>query len=181
MAPLFSSSIKVNCPDGPRYILKNPEKAFAIAFPDWDVRINALVKFFTGSEVKMDPKIFKRTKAIVKNLTENYANLQAHYQAAYLGWWGNPCSKEAEKAFNEATARICQKDFGIRKLESATSEIAKEIEAKRKRELERTDKYESKWTKAKPRYKRRYTRKTRIPIPETAFEKIEALVSELKL
>lgn len=173
----------MNCPDGPRYILKHPEKAFAIAFPDWDVRVNALVKSFVGSEVKMDPKIFRKTKTIVKNLTENYANLQAHYQAAYLIWWGNPCSKKAEKAFNEARAGICQKEFALKKLESATSKILKKIETKRKTELERAEKQVTAvHYHRKPAYaKRAYARRTRIPIPDTVFENIQELVSELKI
>jgi len=109
MTPFFSSTKKVDCPDGPRYILKHPEKAFAITFPEWDVRVKTLVKRYSLSEGKAESKILKRTKSIVKNLTENYAALQAHYQAAYLGWCGNPSSKEAEKAYNDAKAKILER------------------------------------------------------------------------
>ena len=73
-----------------------------------------------------------KTKSIVKNLTENYAVLQAHYQAAYLGWWGNPCSKEAEKAYNDAKALICEKELSLKKIELDTKKMLTEIKLKTK-------------------------------------------------
>ena len=180
MTPLFSSTIKVNCPDGPRFILKHPEKAFAINFPEWDVRINALVKFYNAPEVKVDPKIVKRVKSIVENLTENYAALQAHYQAAYLGWCGNPCSKETEKAYNDAKEKICEKEFALRELESSTSKLHNEIKTKRaKKPAAKMAKGKMKWDRAKippaPITKRR------IPVPESTFDNIQELVAKLKI
>jgi hypothetical protein len=182
MTPLFSSTIKVDCSDGPRYILKHPEKAFAITFPDWDVRVKTLVKFYSGSEAKVDPVIFRRVKSIVENLTENYAALQSHYQAAYLGWWGNPCSKEAEKAYNDAKAMICEKEFALKELESKTLKIANQIKTQLR------TKRITKKKKAKARVRREAERipytpsaEGRIPVPETVFENIQELVSKLKI
>lgn len=182
MTWLFSSTRKVDCPDGPRFILKHPEKAFAIAFPDWDVRINALVKFYNGSEAKVDPKIIKRVKSIVENLTENYAALQAHYQAAYLGWCGNPCSKEAEKAYNDAREKICEKEFALRELESSTSKLANEIKTKL------TEKPAAKMKKGSKRKQLEQAKmppaqitKGRIPVPESTFDNIQELVAKLKI
>jgi hypothetical protein len=137
MTPLFSSYIKVDCPDGPRYILKNPEKAFAISFPDWNIRVRSLIRFFSISEANVGAEIFKRTEAMVKDLTENYAALQAHYQAAYLGWSGNPCSKIAEKKYNDVKAMICRKEFYLKVLESKTSELAKRIETDLGQEMQK--------------------------------------------
>jgi hypothetical protein len=132
MTPIFKSTYKVDCPDGPRYFLKQPEKAFAITFPKWDARINALLKFYSENAAKVDSSISKETETIVKELTENYAALQAHYQAAYLGWCGNPCSKEAEKEYNAARKLISERDFTLRKIEKDTSEIAEKLDAVRK-------------------------------------------------
>lgn len=190
MTPLLSSIIKVNCPDGPRYILKHPEKAFAIHFPEWNGRVKALVNFFSGSKAQVDPKIFKKTKSIVKNLTENYAALQAHYQAAYLGWCGNPCSKEAEKAYNDAKALICEKEFAIRKLESITSKIAHEVKTrlsktkKKKGSTKKTKEkiaYRDSASSARGRFAMPPPTRERIPVSETVFGNIEELVSKLKI
>ena len=120
MTPLFSPYIKVKCRDGPRFILKKPETAFTIAFPEWDVKVKSLIDFYNSIEVTATPEVHKKTKSIVEKLTENYAALQAHYQAAYLGWWGNPCSKKAEKEYNDAKAIICQKEFTLNQLELTT-------------------------------------------------------------
>jgi hypothetical protein len=183
MTPLFSSTIKVDCPDGPRFILKHPEKAFAINFPEWDVRINALVKFYNGSEAKVDPKILKRVKSIVENLTENYAALQAHYQAAYLGWCGNPCSKETEKVYNDAKNKICEKEFALRELESSTSKLDNEIKTKlRKKTKGKMKKGSAKrmqWEQAK--MPPAQITKRRIPVPESTFDNIQELVAKLKI
>lgn len=176
MTLFFSSTIKVDCPDGPRYILKHPEKAFAIAFPEWDVRINALIKFYSGSEARVDAKILKETKSIVNNLTENYAALQAHYQAAYLGWWGNPCSKEAERAYNDAKAVICKKEFALRELENTTLKLVNKIEAKQEIPREKKGRIAKREKRAGPPFARE-----RIPVPETVFQNIEELVSKLKI
>lgn len=186
MTPLFSSTIKVDCPDGPRYILKHPEKAFAITFPDWEVRVTALVKFYGGSEARVDPKVLKKTKSIVKNLTENYAALQSHYQAAYLGWCGNPCSKEAEKAYNEAKALICEKDFALKELENNTSKIADTIEKKLKERPKKGKPVKMAKRKAKKRAKMEggggfYVHPPLVPIPETMLEEIQEIVSKLKI
>jgi hypothetical protein len=78
--PFWSPYIPVKCPDGPRYILKKPENAFSIVASDWDVRLKALAKFYGNQELG----IKKKAESIVKDLTENYAALQAHYQQAYL-------------------------------------------------------------------------------------------------
>ena len=168
-------------PDGPRYILKQPEKAFAITFPEWDARVEALVKFFTGDEAKVDAKIYKKTKSIVKNLTENYAALQAHYQAAYLGWCGNPCSKEAEKAYNDAKALICKKEFTLRELESDTLKIADKIRTGTKQ-----PKTKKKMGGAKDNTPDLFSAQMpfpeeKIPIPEAFIDNIQELVSKLKV
>jgi hypothetical protein len=193
MTPLFSSTIKVDCPDGPRYILKHPEKAFAITFPEWDVRVNALVKFYSGSEARVDSKILRKAKSIVRNLTENYAALQSHYQAAYLGWWGNPCSKEAEKDYNDAKATICEKEFALKELESRTLKIANQIKTQLKTKPKPTRGMKKRTVPEKQAEERMPERalktgippaphtKERIPVPETVFENIQELVSKLKI
>lgn len=71
-----------------------------------------------------------RTKSIVKNLTENYAALQAHYQAAYLAWCGNPCSHESQKTFEQERKRISDKEFALKSLEEQTKKL--QIQAEKK-------------------------------------------------
>src|SRR5512135_3318074 len=92
---IFSSSStkEVRCPDGSsRFILKHPEKAFAITFPEWDAQIKNLVKFLSGDQVKTEAHILKKMQSIVPGLTEDYAAMQTQYCASYLAWCGNPCS-----------------------------------------------------------------------------------------
>lgn len=106
------------CPDGrPRFILKNPEKAFEINFPEWNVRVTSLVNILLKFQGSSNQEVVKRTAFIVKELTENYAALQTHYKAVYLGWCGNPCSEEAERRYNEATNLICTKELELQQLE----------------------------------------------------------------
>ncbi len=117
MTDFRSSTRKVDCPDGPRFILKKPERAFAIHFPDWELRIKNLLKIYSSLSFENDAAAAKKTQSIVKELTDNYAALQAHYMAAYLGWCGNPCSIEAEKRFIEEKAAIRSKEYALRELE----------------------------------------------------------------
>jgi len=116
----FSSSsyIKIDCPDGPRYILKNPEKAFSIVIADWDANIKGLLKFLADTQVEIGGEIAKKARSIVEQLTEKYASLQAHYQAAYLNYVANPCSKEAEKTLKVANAEIREMASFIREVEA---------------------------------------------------------------
>lgn len=181
MTPLFSSTIRVDCPDGPRFILKHPEKAFAINFPEWDVRINALVKFYNGPEAKVDPKVAKRVKSIVEGLTENYAALQAHYQAAYLGWCGNPCSKETEKAYNDAKDKICEKEFALRELESSTSKLHNEIKTKLAEKPAGKKKAEVGMRRYRAKKPPAPMTMRRIPVPESTIDNIQELVAKLKI
>jgi hypothetical protein len=120
MRLFLSPYIKVDCPDGPRYILKNPEKAFAIIAPDWEVRVKALTKFYGEAEAG----IKKKANSIVKDLTENYAELQAHYQQSYIAFATNPCSKQAETVFNDANAEIRKKEFSLKELEIKTGQLS---------------------------------------------------------
>jgi hypothetical protein len=174
MTPFTKSTYKVDCPDGPRYFLKQPEKAFAITFPKWDARINALVTAYGENAAKLGASISKDTETIVNDLTENYAAMQTHYQAAYLGWCGNPCSKEAEKEYNKTKNMILENDFTLRKIEKDTSEMAEKLKA-----AEKSGKLTLKET----------ARKTgRVPPPEmtiafakTYLENIHKLVKQLKV
>jgi hypothetical protein len=123
---IFSASTtkEVHCPDGTsRFILKRPERAFAIAFPDWDAHINGLVKFLSGNEVKIGVHVLKKTQSLVSGLTENYAIMQAQYSAVYLGWCGNPCSMDAEKAWQSERKKILEKETVLRELVKKTSSL----------------------------------------------------------
>lgn len=128
-----SDHISVKCPDGPRYILKKPEKAFAIAAPDWDVRIKALVKFLDNVQVDVDAGVKKEIKSLVKDLSEKYAKLQAHYQAAYLTFWSNPCNKDTEKACQEAMASIREKDYALAAMEIKIEQLSDQVDKEKKK------------------------------------------------
>jgi hypothetical protein len=108
---------KIDCPDGPRYFLANPEKAFSIHFSEWDIRMSQLLNVLSRVSFSGNQNISVRTGTIVKDLTERYAALQSHYQAAYLGWYGNPCSKDAEHRYHEAKDLICAKELELTKIE----------------------------------------------------------------
>ena len=128
----FGSDYKeVLCSDGPRYILKKPDKAFSIAAPKWDLRIGGLLKYYTNVEASLDTGIKKEIQTMIKDLSENFATLQAHYQAVYLTFCANPCSKEAEKNCQEAMAEIRDKEYRLRELEVKTEKLDKLLEPKK--------------------------------------------------
>ena len=83
--PSFKSPyIKVDCPDGPRFILKDPVKAFSIIASDWEARIGAVTEAIGDLETHFGLKVAKTLKSLGEALGNSYAELQAHYQAAYL-------------------------------------------------------------------------------------------------
>ncbi len=127
-----SDYILVHCPDGPRYILKKPEKAFAIEAPEWNIRLKPILKFLGKAEADSDTEIKKEIKSLVTDLTEEYAAIQAHYKAAYVGWCTNPCNKEAEKNFQKALEDIREKDFSLREIEVKTEKLSKQLEIRSK-------------------------------------------------
>jgi hypothetical protein len=126
----FGSDYKeVSCADGPRYILKKPEKAFSIAAPNWDIRIKSLLTYYNTLENSLDIGLKKEIKTLISDLTENYAALQAHYQAVYLAYCMNPCSKEAEKSCLDAMSEIREKEYNLRELEIKTELLNKKFSA----------------------------------------------------
>ncbi len=129
MTSFRSSMKKIDCPDGPRYFLRNPEKAFAINFSEWNVRISELLNLFSKWTLSGNQEISLKNKIIVKNLTERYAALQSHYQTAYLGWYANPCSKDAEQKFHEAKDLICTKELELTEIEKISALIIKGSES----------------------------------------------------
>ncbi len=108
---------RIDCPDGPRCFLNNPEQVFAIHFSEWKVRVTELLNLFSRINLSGNQDITVKTGTIVKNLTERYAALQSHYQTAYLGWYANPCSKDAEQKFHEAKDLICAKELELAEIE----------------------------------------------------------------
>jgi len=119
----FSPYIKVDCRDGPRFILRKPEKAFSIVVPDWDTRIKAVVKGFKVAEPNLETELRKKVRAIVENLDKHYAELQAHYQAAYLQFCSNPCSRRSNKALERANEEIRKMEFKLREIEIKTEKF----------------------------------------------------------
>lgn len=138
MRLFFSRYIKVECPNGPRYILKKPDKAFSLVAPDWKLRTKSMVNFFNKAQGQLEIELANRTKSIVKNLTDNFAALQAHYQAAYIAFTCNPCSEKFEKAFIEANSEIREKEYILREVEVETrkfSELSKKLIKYKKQKL----------------------------------------------
>jgi cytidylate kinase len=133
----FSPYIRVDCPDGPRYILKKPEKAFTIVAGDWEIRIKTLSMFFGEVEKNMNLDIAKRFRAIVENLGRNYAELQAHYQATYLQFAGKPCDKKAYKIYVLANEEIRGKEIKLREIEIKAEKVMKLIRQDRTRNIKR--------------------------------------------
>ena len=124
----FSPYIKVECRDGTRFILKEPEIAFSIVAPDWNVRIGAITKALKEAEVNLEVK--KKVKAIVEDLDKHYAELQAHYQAAYIQFSTNPCGKESNKALEKANEEIRNMEFKLREIELQTEKSLQSLAPK---------------------------------------------------
>lgn len=129
--PTFLSPyIKVDCPDGPRFILRRPERAFFIIASDWDVRIKAIAKALESIEPSLE--IDKKFTSIAENLGKNFSGLQAHYQAAYLNFATNPCAKEAADFLENANEEIRRKEYNLREIEIKTEKALKLAREKRK-------------------------------------------------
>jgi len=103
--------------------LRKPEKAFSIVVPDWNTRIKAVVKGFKVAEPNLETELRKKVRAIVENLDKHYAELQAHYQAAYLQFCSNPCSRRSNKALERANEEIRKMEFKLREIEIKTEKF----------------------------------------------------------
>ncbi len=122
--PFRSPYIKVDCSDGPRFILRNPEKAFLIAAPYWDTRIKSVIDIIKSSSGTIDAEVSKKFQVIAKDLGKNYAELQSHYQAAYLQFVAAPCSKEANASLAAANEEIRKHEFQLREIEIRTEQTS---------------------------------------------------------
>lgn len=127
-----SPYIKVECPDGPRFILRNPEGAFSVAFADWDARIKAVIGAFQAVEARLEIGAAKKFKSLVQNLGKNYAMVQAHYQAAYLQYAANPCSKESNQVLAAANQEIRGLSTELKEIEITTEEVMELMEPKKR-------------------------------------------------
>jgi hypothetical protein len=122
--PTFVSPyIRVDCSDGPRFILRKPERAFGIMVTDWDARIKAIIKAFEAVGANMDLEVRKRIRSLAQNLGRNYAELQSHYQAAYLSFVAQPCSEQANDALTRANDEIRRLEFKLREIEIETERV----------------------------------------------------------
>jgi hypothetical protein len=120
----FSSPyIKVDCSDGPRFILRKPETAFSIIVPEGDKRISAILNALKIVEASIEVEMANKIHSIVENLDKNYAEVQAHYQAAYLSFCSSPCSKGANDALAKANAEIRSREFKLREIEIQTEKF----------------------------------------------------------
>jgi hypothetical protein len=197
VTPLRSSMKRIDCPDGPRFFLKNPEQVFAIHFSEWGVRVSELINLFSRSNLAGTQDITVKTSTIVKNLTERYAALQSHYQTAYLGWYANPCSKDAEKKFHEAKDLICAKWLDLAEIEkvsgltgTGTGVMFRKLEAsdyipKMKEEKVREKKGRRNPPSEEQKFKERLGERTAYSLDNELsnerLDKIQELISKLKI
>jgi hypothetical protein len=123
--PFFSKYREVHCPDGPRLVLKDPKSAFSIVAPDWEARVNAVVKAFNDVEASADVQVAKKIRQLAQDLDSNYADLQSHYLAAYTEFAANPCPKESLDKLNKANEEIRQMEFKLREIETKTETLTK--------------------------------------------------------
>ena len=126
----ISPFIRVDCADGPRFILRKPEKAFSIVAVEWDVRIKAVSEAFAGAKASTNLETAKRLRSIVESLDKNYAELQAHYHAVYLNYCANPCDKEAFESLSKANSEIRRNEFKLRLLENNAEHLIKSVQSK---------------------------------------------------
>jgi hypothetical protein len=125
--PSFTSPYKeVRCPDGkPRFILKDPAKAFSILAPDWAVRVGALIKFWDKISANLDADVAKHYESLVDGLDNNYADIRTHYLAAYAQFCTNPCDTDASARLEKANEEIRQREFKLRELEAKMEQLAR--------------------------------------------------------
>jgi hypothetical protein len=93
--------------------------------------------------------------------------------------------QRSRKAYNDAKALICEKEFALKKLEYETSEIARIVKEKHKA---RKRKEKSKISPEETKRKLFVARKapfsgllSGIPISETILDDIQEIVSKLKI
>jgi len=128
MSPIFGSMKEVKCPNGPRFILKNPEQAFSFFFPEYKVLINGIIKELANVDIAVE----KRVKSQVEGLSEDYAMLQSHYKVAYLTYCSNPCSDRAFEMLNKTNSDIRNRIFRLQEIRAGTyasSKAAENVEA----------------------------------------------------
>lgn len=118
-------------------VLRKPEKAFSIIVADWDARIKAIAKTFEVADAGLELEVAKKFKSIVEDLGKSYAELQAHYQAAYLQFAANPCGKEANNTLAKANNEIRRREFKLREIEIKTEQVMRLIKTGMKKELKR--------------------------------------------
>lgn len=128
-----SPYVRIDCPDGPRFILRKPEKAFRTITPDWSTRIRAVVRTLKLAEVNFDVETAKRFSSVAETLGRNYAELQMHYQNAYLHFVASPCSKDASEALGKANKEIRRLEFRLREIEIKTEKNLVLIKPKKHR------------------------------------------------
>jgi hypothetical protein len=122
----FSPYKEVRCTDGnPRYILKDPAKAFAIQAPDWQARIGALAKFFNQVTARVSVDVAHEYRSLVDDLDNNYADIRTHYLAAYAQFCTNPCDKVESEKLDKANEEIRQREFKLRELEVKVEQLSK--------------------------------------------------------
>lgn len=120
-----SEYMVVDCPDGPRFILKKPSKAFAAQAPTLGVRVTASLGSLLHLQPKLDIDVQRKMQAVAGKFDEAYAKLQADYLAAYVAYATSPCDLEARKHLEDANAAIRRSEETLGKLEKAISELAK--------------------------------------------------------
>jgi len=122
----ISPYTRFDCPDGPKLVLKKPEKAFSVVAPDWEVRIKAIAEAFGKAQVDLGAELKKKFKTISDSIGERYVELQMHYLAAYLEFATNPCGRQANRNLTKANRDIRAMELRLRWIEVETERLMRQ-------------------------------------------------------
>ena len=104
---LGSETRRVNCPNNePRFILKNPTKAFALFKEDYSAKVDATAKIIDKVDITAGVDLKKTIQILFNNLNQYNGLVQQQYQAAYQFFHGAPCNDENLKELRNIIKEI---------------------------------------------------------------------------
>ena len=85
---------KVKCPDGPRFIHRNPNDAFPLYVRDWSTEMNAAMGDLDHVKGSLGAKYETQISGFLFYLDKANSGMQMEFAAIYLVYCTNPCNKD---------------------------------------------------------------------------------------
>jgi hypothetical protein len=82
---------KVKCPDGPKYIYRNPANAFPITLKNISTNIQGAVEGLQSASANASVEHRREIQTLLIQLDESNRSMQADFAAAYTAFASDPC------------------------------------------------------------------------------------------